>query len=126
MSFSVVIDFLIHRLVLFLQDNSGAHGESRCQVFVIWAGFFDWADLKGLFFIFEVSRVYGRRFVYVEGTADRRKQKAFELPRVVFHPWLEEVIEMHTVNLHILGLNHKNTGSILHLDGFNLFEIGRG
>jgi hypothetical protein len=70
MSFSVVIDFLIDRLILFLQDNSGAHCECRCQVFVIWAGFFDWAHFKGFIFIFEVSRVYGRRLVHVESTAD--------------------------------------------------------
>ena len=79
MSFSIVIDFLIHRLILFLENNSWAHGDSCCQVLVVRACFFYGAHLKGLFFVFKISRVYGGRFVNVKSPTDRGKQKTFEL-----------------------------------------------
>ena len=84
MSFSIVIDFLIHRLVFFLENNSRAHGDSWCQVFVVRACFFYGAHFKGLFLVFKISRVYGSRFVHVKSPTDGGKQKAFELSRVIF------------------------------------------
>lgn len=105
LSLSLGVNILVHRLIFLFKCNLRTHSNCRGQIFAIGPCICHRADLEGLLFVFEVSGVDRGRLVDVEGASDRRKEETLELTRVIFHAWLEEVIQVHPVSLHVLGLN---------------------